>query len=172
MGWRRLRSRYNRLYYKRLHDWFYSETTYVRPKFKSLHRDSCVQFFSTKYHFKWANPKAGDTRDNVCNTLLSFTQQVGVMDELVTNYRQNVSGSGTKCAQILCDKDICHMLTETYRYWKNVAEVSFREILRLYEKKRIQKGVPKQLFTYLINWCCTTRNATALDIHELGGQKP
>ena len=81
-----LRSRYDRLHYKRLHDRFYSEITYVRPTFQSLHKDSCVQFFFTKYHFTWDNPMDGDTRENVGNALLSFTQQVGVPDELITNH--------------------------------------------------------------------------------------
>ena len=37
MWGRRLRSRHDRLYYKSLPDRFYSDTTYVRPKFQSLH---------------------------------------------------------------------------------------------------------------------------------------
>ena len=39
---------------------------------------------------------ASDTGYNVGNALLSFTQQVGVTDELVTKNHQNVSGSVTK----------------------------------------------------------------------------
>ena len=95
---RRLISRHDRLHCKRLHDQFYSDTIYVRPKFQSLHRDSCVQFFSTKYHFTWAEPMAGDTGDHIDNTLLLFTQQVGVPDEIVNHNHQNVSGSGTNWA--------------------------------------------------------------------------
>ena len=55
---------------------------------------------------------AGDTRDNVGNALMSFTQQVGVPDEIVTDKHQNVSESGTKWAQICRDKDINHMIME------------------------------------------------------------
>ena len=49
---RRLISRHDRLHYKRLHDRFYYDTTYVRPKFQSLHRDSCVWFSpqNTTFH--------------------------------------------------------------------------------------------------------------------------
>ena len=115
---------------------------------------------------------AGDTGDNVGNALRLFTQQVGVTDELVTENHQNASGSGTKWAQICRDKDILHMVMEPYIYWKNAAEGSWREILRLYKKKRIQKGVQKRLFPYLVNWCCNTLNATALDIPELDGKTP
>ena len=92
LGGRRLVSRHYRMHYKSLHDRFYSETTYVRPKFQSLHRDSCVQNFSTKYHFTWAEPMAGNTRYHVGNSLLLFTHKVGVLDELVTDNHQNVSG--------------------------------------------------------------------------------
>ena len=54
----------------------------------------------------------GDTGDHVGNSLLSFTQQVGVPDELVTENQKNYSVSGTKWAQICREKDIRHMLTE------------------------------------------------------------
>ena len=64
------------------------------------------------------------------------------------------------------------MLTQPYIHWKNSAEGSCREILRLYKKKRVHKGVQKRLFSYLINWCCNTRNTTALDIPELYGKTP
>ena len=94
---------------------------------------------------------AGDTRENVGNSLLSFTQQFCVLDELVTDNHQNNSGSGTKLVQICRRKDIRQMLTETYSHWRNAAEGSWREIIRLYNKKRVQKGVPKRLFPYLIN---------------------
>ena len=114
----------------------------------------------------------GDTRDNVGKALMSFTQQVGVPDEFVTNNNQNVSVSGTKWAQIFRDKDIRHMLTDPYSHWQNAAEESQRKIIRIYEKKRVQKGVPKRLFTYLINWCCDTRNATALETPELDSKTP
>ena len=115
---------------------------------------------------------AGDTRENVGNSLLSFTQQFCVLDELVTDNHQNNSGSGTKLVQICRRKDIRQMLTETYSHWRNAAEGSWREIIRLYNKKRVQKGVPKRLFTYPINWFWDTYNATALDIPELGGNTP
>ena len=82
LGGRRLISRHDRLHYKSLRDRFYSHTNYVRPQFQSLHRDY-VQFFSTKYHSIWAKPMDSDTRDNVGNALLSFTQQVGVSGKLV-----------------------------------------------------------------------------------------
>ena len=36
----------------------------------------------------------------------------------------------------------------------------------------VHKGVPKRLFPYLINWCCDTRNATALDILEIDSKTP
>ena len=107
---------------------------------------------------------AGDNRDNVGNALLPFTQQVGVPDELVTDNNQDVLVSGTKWAQICNDKDVRHMLTEPYIHWYNIAEGSWREILRIYEKKCVQKGVSKRLFPYLVNWCCDRRNATALYI--------
>ena len=51
-----------------------------------------------------------DTGDNVGNALLSFTQQVGVKNELVTDNHQNVSVSGTKLDQICPDKYIRHIL--------------------------------------------------------------
>ena len=95
---------------------------------------------------------ASDTGYNVGNALLSFTQQVGVTDELVTKNHQNVSGSVTKWAQICCDKDIRHTRLDPYIHWQNAAEGSWRDILRIYEKKSVNKGVPKQLFPYLINW--------------------
>ena len=91
LGGRCLISCHDRLHYKRFHDWFYSDTTYVRQKFQSLHGDSCVQFFSMKYHFTRAYPMAGDIGENVGNTLLSFTQQLGVPDELVTDNNQKIS---------------------------------------------------------------------------------
>ena len=53
---------------------------------------------------------------------------------------------------------------------QNAAEGSWREILRLYKKKRVQKGVPKRLFPYLMNWCCNTCNETALDIPDIDGK--
>ena len=84
------------LNYKRLHDKFYSDTTYVTPKLQLLHRDSCVQFHFTKYHFTWAESMAGDTGVHAGNILLSFTQKVGVPDELVTNNHQKFSVSGTE----------------------------------------------------------------------------
>ena len=65
---------------------------------------------------------ASGTGDHVGNDLLSFTQQFGVQDELVTNNHQNISVSGTKWDQICREKDIRHMLTEPYRYWQNSAE--------------------------------------------------
>ena len=92
LGGRLLWSLHDSLHCKRLHDRFYLDTTYVRPKFQSLHGDSCVQFFSTKYHFTWAKPMAGGTVGNVGNNLMSFMQQVGVQDELVTDNHQSVSG--------------------------------------------------------------------------------
>ena len=64
------------------------------------------------------------------------------------------------------------MLTDPYSHWQNAAEESRRKIIRIYEKKRVQKGVPKRLFTYLINWCCDTRNATALETPELDSKTP
>ena len=70
LGGRHLIYRHDRLHYKRLHDWFYSDTTYVRPKFQLCHGDSRVQNFSTKYQFTWDEPMAGDTNDNVGNALL------------------------------------------------------------------------------------------------------
>ena len=39
---------------------------------------------------------AGDTGVHAGNTLLSFTQKVGVPDELVTNNHQKFSVSGTE----------------------------------------------------------------------------
>ena len=53
-----------------------------------------------------------DTMDNAGNALMSFTQQVGVRDNIITENHQNVSGSGTKWDQIFCNKDICHMRSE------------------------------------------------------------
>ena len=100
------------LNYKRLHDKFYSDTTYVMPKLQSLHRDSCVQFHFTKYHFTWAEPMAGDTGVHAGNILLSFTQKVGVPDELVTNNHQKFSGSGTEWYRICSEIYIIHMLTD------------------------------------------------------------
>ena len=95
LGWRRLRSFHNRLHYKKLHDRFYTGTTYVRPKLQSLHGDSYIKFFSTKYHFKWAEPVASDIGDNVGNALLSSKQKFGVLDEFVTKKSPKQSGSGT-----------------------------------------------------------------------------
>ena len=46
-----------------------------------------------------------------------------------------------------------------------------RDTLDILEK-RIRKGVPKILCSYLINWCCDTRNVTALDIPELDRKTP
>ena len=146
LGGRLLISRHNRLHYKRLRDQFYSETTYVRPKFQSLHGESFFQLSSTKYHFTRDETKAGDTKYHVGNTLMLFTHQVGVPDELVTKNYQNVSESGTKWAQIYHEKDIYHILTDTYSHWENANEGSQRDILQIYKKKRVQKGVPKQLF--------------------------
>ena len=74
LGGRQLRYCHYRLHYKRLHDWFYSDTTYVRPKPKFLHGDSCVQYFSTKYHFTWAEPMTGDTGYHVGNARMSSMQ--------------------------------------------------------------------------------------------------
>ena len=54
----------------------------------------------------------GYTGDKVGKALMSFTQQVGVPDEIVTDNHQNVSESGTKWAQIFRDKDINHMIME------------------------------------------------------------
>ena len=95
---------------------------------------------------------AGDNRDHADKTLLSFTKKVAVTDEIVTNNHQNVSGSGTKWYQNCSENYISHMLTDPYSYLQNTAEGSWREILRLYKKKRVQKGVPKRLFPYLMNW--------------------
>ena len=78
---------------------------------------------------------AGDTGDNVGNALLSFAQQVGVTYELVTNNHQNVSGSGTKWAQICREKDIHHMLMDTYKHWQNAAERSLIDNTALQRKK-------------------------------------
>ena len=93
----------------------------------------------------------GDTGGGFGNALLSFTQNIGVPDKIVTNNHQNVSGSGINWDQVCCDKDIRHILMDPCIYWYNAAEGSWREILWLYEKKRVQKGVPKRLFPYLIN---------------------
>ena len=93
-------------------------------------------------------------------------------DELVNNNQQNISVSGTKWDQICHDKYIRHILMEPYIHCHNAAEVSCREILRIYYKRRVHKGVPKLLFPYLVNWFCDTRNATALDIPELDGKTP
>ena len=53
----------------------------------------------------------GYTGDKVGKALMSFTQQVGVPDELVTNNQKNVSVSGPKWDQIFRDKNIRHILT-------------------------------------------------------------
>ena len=115
---------------------------------------------------------ASDTGDNVGNDLLPFTQQPGVPDELFTDNHQNFSVSGTKWYQIWPDKDIRHMLTDPYSHWQNSAEGSWREILRIYDKNRIHKGVPKRLFPYLSNWRYNTCNVTSLDITNIDGKTP
>ena len=94
---------------------------------------------------------AGDTGVNAGNTLLSFTKKVAVTDEIVTNNHQHVSGSVTKWYQICSKNYMSHMLTDPYSYLQNASEGSWREILRLYKKKRVQKGVPKGVFPYLMN---------------------
>ena len=93
---------------------------------------------------------ASDTRDHVGNAVLSFTQQVGVLDEFITDNHQHISGSGTKWDRICREKYIHHMIADTYCHWQNSTEGSWRDILRLYEKKCVQKGVPQLLSPYLI----------------------
>ena len=92
---------------------------------------------------------AGDTRENVGNALLSFTQQAGVPDELVIDNHQNISGSGTKWAQICHDKDIRHMLMYPYIHWHKATEGSWREIQRLYKiGGTYQRFLPSKIRTH------------------------
>ena len=74
---------------------------------------------------------ASETGDNVGNALISFAQKFGVTYELVTNNHQNISGSGTKWAQIFREKYIHHMLIDTYKHWQNAAERSLRDTTAL-----------------------------------------
>ena len=64
------------------------------------------------------------------------------------------------------------MLMDPYIHWQNSAEISLIEILRLYEKKRVHKGVPKLMFTHIINWRCNTQNTTAPYIPEIDSKTP
>ena len=87
----------------------------------------------------------GDTGDDTGRALQSFTQEVGVPDVLVTDDHPNMVSHDTLWARTCREKDVKHLFVEPHRHWQNQAEGAWREIKRLFEKKRVQMKVTRRL---------------------------
>ena len=173
-GWltgRKLRTHHDSEQLRRLRVKVYADQ--MTSQAQSPSGDTGAMVFATDFQFTDVYPMFSVNNGEECgHTLKEFIQNVGIPEQLVTDYNKSFIGRGTDWYATCRDKCIKQANTEPYSHWHNKAEAAIRELKRLYKKISHGLPIPRKYWFYLLRYCSDIRNRTALNIYSLEGKTP
>ena len=125
---------------------------------KSLQGYTCGQVY-TDGRFVYFEPMR--TKAEAGESLVHFTQQVGVPNKLVFDGAKEHVGPNTEFMKCIRRNHINWRSIEPYSHWQNKAEGMIREIRKDWRRMRIKRNFPRRLWDYGMAHACQLRQFTA-----------
>lgn len=163
-GMRRLKPRAYQLKYPRLRTEFYTDT-YFGPC-TSLEGNRCCQIYASKFQWCRAFPMKNKGEAHLTQDKLFRT--VGLPTAIIPDYALELTqGKFLRNAQ---RAQVQILPVEPYMHNLNFAETCIREVLRLYHRFMISRGIPKVLWDRCFVYCCEIRSHMALGHYDQEGE--
>ena len=156
------------LRYRRINDYFFSDTFFVMSKAKSTRGNTCMQIFISDKGFVHVVPMR--SKGDFLKALKSFAKEIGVPEALI------VDPSGEQTSNNV--KQFCHQVSTTLRMleegtqWANCAELYIGLLKESIRKDLRESDAPLVLWDYCAERRARIHNLTAKDLFQLNGQNP
>ena len=133
--------------YKRLANTFYTDILFAKENSRLGRK--CAQVYNSAYcDFVFFVPLPTSQSGDLTDSFYQFVESIGVPDILVTDDAPSLTGVGTSfvkaCRQLHMQRRVC--LPHYHR--ANRADVTIRELKKLWKKWMIHKRVPKCIWNF------------------------
>jgi hypothetical protein len=166
---RRFATKQSRLRYNQLasrHGRFYTDTFFSSTK--STRGNTMAQLYVNDIKYVRIIPMS--KKSDVCNTLMTFIQDIGVPASLHSDGAKELQSGKWKD---ICDEyGIKQTITEPYSPWRNRAKVNIREVKKRIHRLMMRTKTPMVLWDYCATYVAEIMCMTANDLYVLHGRTP
>ena len=156
------------LRYHRMPCNLYSDTLYVKDKYKSVRGNKYAQIFATD--FGWSRSFGMEKKSEAHEALSLLFTRDGVPNHMIVDNAQEMRRSEFHRK---CKEAYCHLTgTEPYSPWQNTAEREIRELKKGAARQMTARGAPLKTWDWALELESYIRSHSAHNIYQLDGRVP